>query len=98
MELIGPMIIMNCLMKRYLPPLGLVQQGRIDIIARDGDLRSVIKEIVQQYLRWQHGQEWQEDRCRSHAEHVAEVGTGAHDDVLHDVGEAPPSLDYSLVQ
>src|ERR1035437_6793783 len=80
-----------------LPSLGPVQQGRINIVAGDTDLGNVIEEIVQQYLSRQHGQEWQEQRCPSHAEHVAEVRARAHDDVLHDVGKGAPSFVYPVV-
>src|ERR1035437_6982632 len=81
-----------------LPSLGPVQEGGINIVAGDADLGNVIQEIVQQNLGRQQGQEGQEQRCRSHAEHVAEVRTGSHDDVLHDVGEGAASLVHPVVQ
>ena len=81
-----------------LPALGPVQQGGINIVAGDADLRSVIKKVVEQYLSREHRQEWQEERGRGHTEHVAEVRARAHDDVLHDVGEASSPLDDPVVQ
>src|ERR1035437_426897 len=81
-----------------LPSLGPVQQGGINIVAGDADLGNVIEEVVQQYLSRQHRQEGQEEGWPRHAEHVAEVRTRTHDDVLHDVGEGAPPFVHSLVQ
>jgi len=42
----------------------------------------IIEKIVGQHLNRQHRQEWQEDACAKHAEHVAEIRAGAHFDVF----------------
>ena len=51
------------------------------------ELRQVVHEVVQQDLRGQHGQKRQEQRSTRHAEHVAEVRAGTHQQVLHYVAE-----------
>jgi len=52
-------MIMNWRMNPICQSLGPVQQGGIDIVARDTDLGNVIEEVVQQNLSRQHRQEGQ---------------------------------------
>ena len=44
-----------------LPSLRPLHHGGVNFVARNADLRDIIKKIVQQYLAWEHGQEWQEE-------------------------------------
>jgi hypothetical protein len=52
--------------------------SEIDIFSGDSQLRQIVKEVVEQNVRRQHRQEFQEDRCARHGEHVTEVQTGTH--------------------
>ena len=44
------------------------------------------------------GRKGRNSDAAGHADHVAEVRAGPHEDVLHDVPEAPPSLDDAVVE
>ncbi len=68
-----------------VPPSGTLRPILVDLIHRDRNLRHVVQKVIQQDLRRQHGQEGQEERGHGHAEHVPEVGTGAHKQVLHHI-------------
>ena len=81
-----------------VPALGLQRVGGVHAVRRDRHLGEVVEEVVEQDLQRQHGQEGQEERRRGHAQHVAEVGAGAHQHVLHDVAEAPPPSDHPVVE
>src|SRR6185312_8279554 len=61
----------------------------IDVVGGDGQLAGVIEQVVEQDLRGKHRQERQEQRRSRGAEHVLEIAGGAHQYVLHRVGEDP---------
>ena len=70
----------------------------VHCIVGDWDLREVVEHVVGQNLNRSHGKEWQKGTCPQDAEHVSEVGTGSHADVLDDVGEDFSSLDDTPFQ
>src|SRR5690348_17759002 len=70
----------------------------IDIVGWNRDLGEVIEEIVEQNLRRKHGQKGQEQHAGGHAEHVAEIGARAHQQVFHDIGECLATFHDTLVQ
>ncbi len=55
---------------------------RVHVIGRNGDLRRVVEKIVEQDLRGEHRQKRQKCGGARHAEHIAEIGAGAHQHVL----------------
>ena len=69
----------------------------IHIIGWNGHLREFVEEGVEQNLRRQHGEK---DRSimPSHTEHIAEVGTGTHEQVFDNVAKGFPSPSNPLVQ
>src|SRR5207249_6058082 len=70
----------------------------VDNVGGDRDLGQIVQEVVQQDLGRQHRQERQEEERAGHAEHVAEVRAGPHQQVLHHVAEGPAALENSGVQ
>src|SRR5450759_2719119 len=80
------------------PMARLGQPLRIHLVGGDGGLREVVQEIVDQHLDRQHGKERQERAGPDDAEHVAEVRTGRHFDVLDNVAEDPPAFQHALLQ
>jgi len=70
----------------------------VDIVGWDGELGKVIQKVVEQHLHRQHGEERQHRCGDRHAQHIAEVGTGAHKQVLHDVAEGAPAFHDALMQ
>src|ERR1041385_1534021 len=73
-------------------------QTRIYIVCRYRDLGEIVQEIVEQDLSRQHRQEGQKDRGSGHAEHVAEIRTGSHQQILHDVSESLATLNNAVVK
>src|SRR6185437_9400429 len=84
--------------RAYVPAARGRQLRSIHVVAGNRDLRDVIEKIVEQDLSGQHRQERQDERCCRHAEDIAEVRAGAHQQVLHDVGESLAALDDAGVQ
>src|SRR5579859_10347 len=80
-----------------VPMLGRAHIGIVHIVGGNGDLRHVIEKIVQQNLRGKHGKKWKKQRSSRHAEHVAEIGTGPNQQVLHDVAKGPSAFENSVV-
>ena len=81
-----------------IPVPGLANETRIHIVGGNRYLSQVVKEIIEQDLRGQHRQEWQEYGCCRHAEHVAEVRTRAHQEILHHISESLSALDDAVVK
>jgi hypothetical protein len=76
----------------HVPVSRATQIVSVHAVQRDRNLGNVIKKVVQQDLQRQHRQEGQEECSAGHAEHVAEIRTGAHHNVLHDVAERASSF------
>ena len=74
-----------------LPAPGAGQERGVHVVSGDAELGGIAEEIVEQDLRGEHGEKGQEQRRPGHTEHVAEVGTAAHHDVLHDSSALGPS-------
>ncbi len=70
----------------------------VDIVGRDGGLREVVEQVVGEHLDRRHRQERQEDAGAEHAEHVAEIGAGAHLDIFGDVAEHLAALDDAVAE
>src|SRR5438046_2583991 len=81
-----------------VPPLRGPDEFFVDIVGGDGDLGEIVEEVVEQDLGRQHRQEGQEEERTRHAEHVAEVRAGPHQQVLHHVAEGPAALENSGVE
>ena len=78
--------------------LRFAEKLRIHVVRGDCDLRRVIQEVIQKNLGGQHRQEGQENRSASHAEHIAEVGTRTHQQVLHYIAESLASLLNTVIE
>src|SRR5260370_4521681 len=78
--------------------LRFLYEGSVHVVCRDRHLGQVVEEVVEQNLCWEHGQERQEYKSAGHAEHVPEVRTGAHQQVLHYVPERFASLNDALME
>ena len=70
----------------------------VNIVARDGRLGEVVKQIIGEHLHGQHGQKRQQIARAKHAEHAAEVRTSAHLDIFYDVSEYLASFDDALLE
>ena len=81
-----------------VPAVRLFDVTLVDMIGGNRNLRQVVQEVVEQDLFWQHGQEWQEDVRPRHTKHIAEIGTGAHQQVFDHVAEGFASLQNTVVQ
>ena len=81
-----------------IPALRLLDLLVVHVIKRDGNLRDIVHQVLDQQVQRQHRQERQERTRHQHAENVTEVGTGGHLDVLQHVGEGTTSLDNALLQ
>ena len=81
-----------------IPALRFLYEGGVHVVCRDRHLGQVVEEVVEQNLCWEHGQERQEHKGAGHAEHVPEVRTGAHQQVLHYVPKRFASLNDALVE
>ena len=81
-----------------VPAPGLDQIFLVDVVGGDADLREVVEQVVEQDLDRRHRQEGQEEAAAHHAEHVAEIGAGAHLDVLDDVAEDLAALDDAVLE
>src|SRR5689334_16971201 len=81
-----------------VPMLGFAHVGFVYVVGRNCDLGHVIKKVIEKDLCRQHGKKRQKQRGSSHAQHVAEVGTGAHQQVLHDIAESLAALQNSVMQ
>lgn len=81
---------------RGVPLARFAQVFGIHAVEGDRRLRDVVQEVLHQQVDGHHRQERQEGAGRHHAEHVAEVRTGRHLDVLDDVAEGPAPLDNPL--
>ena len=68
------------------------------MVARDGRLGEVIKQIIREHLYWQHRQEGQQHAGPEQAEHAAEIRAGAHLDVFDDVAEHLASFQDALLE
>ena len=77
---------------------GRSRNSAVHAIHGDRHFGEVVEEVVDQDLNRQHRQKWQDQRSRRHAEHVAEVGAGAHHHVLHDVAERAAALEHAAVE
>ena len=64
----------------------------------DRYLREIVQKVVGQHLDRGHRNEGQKGARSQHAEHVAEVRTRPHADVLEDVGEDLSALDHAPFQ
>src|SRR4029453_5122534 len=81
-----------------IPALRGTHETGVHVVGRDGDLGQVIEEVVEQDLQGEHRQEGQEQDSTGHAEHIAKVGTGAHQEILHHIGKSFAALDDATVQ
>ena len=81
-----------------IPVARLSDKAGIHVISGNGHLGEIIEKIVEQDLRGKHRKKRKKNRCRRHAEHVAEVRARAHEQILHDVAERLASFDDSLVK
>src|SRR5271157_5330608 len=81
-----------------VPMLRLFEVSLVNIVRGNGELAYVIKKVIEQDLRGQHGQEPQEERSPGHAEHISKVRTGAHQQVLHHVAKGFTPLDDAIMQ
>ena len=84
--------------KSHVPALRSHQVFVIDIVQWQRDFGYVVEQVVEQDLQRQHRQKRQKQRGGGHAEHVAEVRTGGHHDVLHHVAKSAPPFQDALVQ
>lgn len=73
--------------------LGLFQVIRVDVIRGYRQLGIVIEEIIEQDLAGGHGEEGQEQAGADHGEHIAEIGTQAHEQIFHSIAESLAALD-----
>ncbi len=71
---------------------------RVDFVRRDSCLGEIVQQVINQHLQGFHGQERQENAAADHTEHVTEVGTGCHPDVLDDVSEYLAAFNYAFLQ
>src|SRR5258708_4735873 len=81
-----------------VPMLGFAHVSFVHVVGGDGDLRHVVKKVVEQNLSGEHGQEFKKQGSSGHAEHVAEVRAGAHQKIFHDVAEGLAAFDDSVVK
>src|SRR6185295_16940897 len=70
-----------------IPAPWLVNVRYIHVVGGNRDLGQIVEKVIEENLRRQHRQKWQEHHGGGHAEHIAEVGTGAHQQILHDIAE-----------
>ena len=56
-------------------------------VGGDGYLRKVVEHVVAENLNWSHWNEREKGAGSKHTEHVSEVRTGSHPDILDDIGE-----------
>ena len=82
----------------HVPSLRPAEEAVVHVVGRNRELGEVVEKVVEEDLRRQHRQERQEHRCRRHAEHVAEVRAGAHQQVLHHVAGRTPALEDAAMQ
>src|SRR5579871_623353 len=82
----------------HVPTARLLQVLRVHVVGRDGDLREIVEQVVDQHLDGRHRHERQEDAGAQHAEHVAEVGAGTHLDVFDDVAEHLAAFQHAFLQ
>ncbi len=83
---------------RRVPLQWPAYQLLVHVVERNGDLRDVVQQVLHQQLQRQHRQERQEGGGHQHREHIAEVGTGGHADVLQHVVERAPAPDDTFLQ
>src|SRR6266516_7058389 len=81
-----------------VPVLRFLNVARIYVISRYRHLGKVVKKVIQQDLRRQHGQEWQEYKGTGHTEHIPKVRTGSHQQVLHHIAECLTTLNDALME
>src|SRR6266516_8112246 len=81
-----------------VPALRFLYVARIYVISRYRHLGKVVEKVIQQDLRRQHGQERQEYKGASHTEHIPEVRTGSHQQVLHHIAECLTTLNDALME
>ena len=79
-----------------IPASGHSYHLRIDLVGGDGHLGEVGHEVGDQHLLREQRQEREKERGPGHAEHVAEVGTCGHENVLEGVGESTSPFAHSL--
>src|SRR5689334_4056364 len=82
----------------HVPAPWLAQVLLVHDVGGYGDLRQIIKKIVEEDLRWKQGEERQENGCSGHAEHVAEVRAGFHKNEFQDICRCSAAFDNTLVQ
>jgi hypothetical protein len=75
----------------HVPALRTTTVRRVNGVERDAEFRQVTEKVVEQDLRRQKGQEWQEERRHGHREHVAEIGPGTHANIFQYVRERRPA-------
>ncbi len=83
---------------RWLPALWFFQHFLIDVIEWNGDLGHVVQQVLNQQVHRQHRQKRDERTGHQHREHIAEVRTGRHFDVLEHIGEGPAPFQHALLQ
>src|SRR6516225_6424899 len=81
-----------------VPAVWLKNERWFDVIGRDRHLCEVIKKVIEQDLCGQHRKKRQKERGAGHAEHIAKVGAGSHQQIFHHVAERLSSLDNTSAQ
>ncbi len=96
-ELTGLIKIIKGADQANVPVMRLFDVALINMIGGNRDLQQVVHEIVEQDLFWQHRQEWQENICSSHTKHIAEIRTGANQQIFDHVAVGFASLQNTVV-
>src|SRR5690349_6790036 len=81
-----------------IPVLRLLDVGFVNVVGWNRQLGHVVQQVVQENLSGQHWQERQEQRRACHAEHVAEVRTRAHEQILHHVAKRFSTFKHTVVK
>ena len=71
---------------------------RADVVGRNRHLREVVEQIVREHLNGRHRHEGKPGAGADHAEHVSEIGAGAHANVFEDVHEDLAAFEHALLQ
>ena len=82
----------------YVPVLWFANERTIYIVGRNRYLGKIIEKVVEQDLRRQHRQKRQKNSGPRHAEHVSEIGTRTHKEILHYVAKRFSPFENSVMQ
>jgi hypothetical protein len=71
---------------------------RVDVVGWNCRLRKVIEQIIGEYLDRRHREKWQKQAGAEYTEHVAEIRTRPHFDILGDIAEDLTSFDHAVLK